>query len=144
MSSDKRYVVSRIDWAESEYGDAYKRRTPRTVRVASFRSFDAAEFDRRRREAECRRQVNPFLYGGEALFYQSSLDAPRLHDWLMDAGIEPPANPNSHAARATWWNAYAHTWSAEQLAHAWAALDKVRFFEITEEHLNARRTSWWK
>jgi hypothetical protein len=33
-----------------------------------------------------------------------------------------------------WWDAFAHTWSAEQRAHAWEALDKVRFFEVIEEH----------
>ena len=78
--------------------------------------------------------MNPFRYGGEALFYQTSLDAPRLHDWLMDAGIEPPAHPNQHAAWAAWWDESARTWSAEQREHAWAAFDKVRFYEVTEEH----------
>lgn len=133
MSDERQFVVARIDWAKGEYGDPFARRTPRTAPVATFATFDEAEADRRAREAEERQRVNPFRYGGEALFYQSSLDAPRLHDWLMDAGIEPPESPKAHAAWAAWWDAFASKWTAEQLAHAWAALDKVRFFEVREE-----------
>lgn len=137
MSDATQFVVSLIEWAPSQFArDKYLRRTQRALRAADFATFDEADADRARREADYRRRagVNPFLYGGEALFYQTSLDAPRLHDWLMDAGIEPPVNPNGHSAWVAWWEQFAPTWTAEQLAHAWAALDKVRFYEVTEEH----------
>ena len=136
MSDATRFVVGRIDWVESEYW-RYVHVGESCGRFASRRSGRSMPPNStgRRREAEARSDANPFLYGGEALFYQTSLDAARLHDWLMDAGIEPPAEPNGHSAWVAWWNACAHAWSAEQLAHAWAAFDKVRFFEVTEEHL---------
>ena len=138
MSDAARFVVSQIDWARNEYGDTYFRRTPRAARVAAFASFDEAEADRQAREAEFRRRANPFLYGGEALFYQSSLDGPRLHDWLLDVGIEPLASPNGHSAWIAWWDTVAHLWSADQVAHAWTAFDKVRFFEVHEECLSRK------
>ncbi|MCI0701767.1 MAG: hypothetical protein L0241_11845 [Planctomycetia bacterium] len=138
MPDVTRFVVSQIDWIHSEYGDRYYRHTPRSERVAEFASFDEAEADRRKREAISRRDVNPFQYGGAALFYQTSLDGPRLHDWLMDVGIEPPENPKGHADWIAWWDAFAHTWSAEQLAHAWQAFDKVRFFKVTEVRPNRK------
>lgn len=133
MADARRFVVSRIDWAEPGYGDAYSRRTARTFPVAAFDTFDGADADRAAREAAAREGANPFRCGGEALFYQSSLDAARLHDWLMDAGIEPPESPKAHVAWAAWWDAFAPKWTDEQRAHAWAALDKVRFFEVSEE-----------
>ena len=141
MSDAPRFVMSQIDWAQVEFdwvrgeyrSDAYFRRSVRAERVACFDTFDDADLYRSACEAEARRSVNPFRYGGAALFYQSSLDAPRLHDWLMDAGIEPPTEPLEHAAWIAWWDASARTWSAEQLAHVWAALDKVRFFTVSAE-----------
>jgi len=129
-----RFVVAQIDWARGEYSeDDYFRRTVRTTSVASFATFDEAEADRRRREEERRATENPFRLGGAALFYQTSLDAPRLHDWLMDVGIDPPAKPQGHKSWAEWWDESSRGWSAEQRAHAWAAMDKVRFFTVAEE-----------
>lgn len=139
MSEGVRFVVAQIDWARSEYSeDDYFRRTVRTTPVASFATFDEAEADRRRREEERRATENPFRLGGGSLFYQTSLDAPRLHDWLMDAGIEPPAKPKGHETWVAWWDESSREWSAEQRAHAWAALDKVRFFAVSEERPNRK------
>jgi hypothetical protein len=132
--SDVWYAVRQIDWVRSEYGDKFFRRTPRGVVVATFPTFDEADADRRVREAEFRRRANPFRYGGAALFYQTSLDAPRLHDWLLDGGIDPPAYKFSHESWAEWWDEFAHTWTTDQRAHAWQAIDKVRFFEVVEQH----------
>jgi hypothetical protein len=134
MNNAVRFVVSQIDWARDEDSEGgYARRTVRTTPVASFATFDEAEADRRRREEERRATENPFLLGGASLFYQTSLDGPRLHDWLMDAGIEPPAKVKGHATWAEWWDKSSREWSAEQRAHAWAAMDKVRFFAVSEE-----------
>jgi hypothetical protein len=133
-----RFVVSKIDWVRAESDGPYFRRTARTAPVAEFAAFDEAETDRRRREAELRATVNPFRYGGAALFYQTALDAPRLHDWLMDAGIEPPKKTDEHAAWISWWKWHSQTWTDEQRAHVWAALDKVQFFLVIEEHPRSR------
>jgi len=128
-----RFTVSEIDWAKNEDAeDDYSRRTVRATPVASFASFEEAEADRRVREAERRASENPFEYGGPSLFYQTSLDGPRLHDWMMDAGIEPPAKLKGHATWVEWWLLESRKWTAEQRAHAWTAMDKLRFFTVSE------------
>ena len=131
--SASRYTVRRLGWHQPPHGDPYTRRIPVTEPIATFDTFDEAELHRREREAECREGENPFRFGGASVFFQSSLDGPRLHDWLMDAGIDPPVSHLRHGDWRVWWDAFAHTWSAEQLAHAWAAFDKVRFFDVIEE-----------
>jgi hypothetical protein len=131
--SNSSYTVRKLGWYQPPYGDPYTRRLPTAEAVATFDTFDEAEAHRRALEAEAREGENPFRFGGGAVFFQSSLDGPRLHDWLMDGGIEPPASELHHSDWRAWWDAFAHIWSADQLAHAWAGLDKVRFFEVVEE-----------
>jgi hypothetical protein len=132
MSKDVRYVVSQIEWAK-EFREPYFRRTPRSTPIDNFRTFEAAEFTRARLEFNARRTANPFVYGGESLFYQTHFDAPRLHDWLLDGGIEPPAEQTAHNSWVVWWELDINTWTSEQFAHAWAAMHKICFYEITEE-----------
>jgi hypothetical protein len=131
--NDPQYLVRRLGWHQSPHGDSYTRRLPTAETVARFESFDEAEYDRRRREDGARDGENPFRFGGATLFFQTSLDAPRLHDWLLDGGIDPPLEQHSHRAWREWWDAFAHTWSEEQRNHAWLGLDKVRFFDVVEE-----------
>ncbi|VTR97462.1 unnamed protein product [Gemmata massiliana] len=131
--SAPRYTVRQLGWYQAPHGDPYTRRMPTTAPVASFNTFDEAETHRRGCESAARESENPFRFGGRSVFFQSSLDGPRLHDWLMDAGIEPPVSELRHDDWRAWWEAFAHTWSADQLAHAWAAFDKVRFFDVVEE-----------
>ncbi len=131
-----RYTVRQLGWYQAPHGDPYTRRVPTTVPVATLDTFDDAEAHRRECESAARESENPFRFGGRSVFFQSSLDGPRLHDWLMDAGIEPPVSELRHDDWRAWWEAFAHTWSADQLAHAWAAFDKVRFFDVVEEQKN--------
>jgi hypothetical protein len=126
------YTVRKLCWYQAPHGDPYTRRLPGGEGVAAFDTFDAAEERRRELEAGARAGENPFRFGGASVFFQSSLDGPRLHDWLMDAGIDPPASELRHADWRAWWDAFAHTWTADQRAHAWAAFDKVRFFDAVE------------
>src|SRR5262245_42466585 len=139
MSDAVRFVVSQIDWAKDQYGgDNYFRRTAPLLRLSGLDTFDDAEPYRSAKAAARCPGAHLFLHGGAALFYQPSLDAPRLHDWLMDAGIEPPTEPPDHSAWVEWWRASVHKWSAEQRAHAWSALDKVRFFTVSEERPSSK------
>lgn len=126
------FVVRRLGWHQARHGDPYLRRLPSAEVVAAFDTFDAAESHRRTLEAEARQGANPFQHGGAALFYQTTLDAPRLHDWLLDEGIDPPVSELRHADWLAWWTAFAHTWTPDQLAHAWQGLDKVRFYDVAE------------
>jgi hypothetical protein len=130
--STSRYTVRRVGWFQPPHGDPYTRRLLNAEPVAAFDTFDDAEMHRRELESAARDGENPFRFGGGSVFFQSSLDGPRFHDWLMDAGIDPPASELRHSDWRAWWNAFAHTWSADQLAHAWAGLDKVRFYEVAE------------
>jgi hypothetical protein len=131
--NDSRYTVRRFEWFQQSYGDPYLRRLPNAWPVATFDTFDEAETHRRGREADVRAENNPFSFGGGSFFYQTSFDGPRLHDWLLDGGIEPPATQHTHRDWRWWWDAFAHTWNTEELAHAWSAFDKVRFYEVVEE-----------
>lgn len=128
----RQYVVRGLGWYQPPHGDPYTRRLPGEAVVDTFETFDAADDHRAALERDARAGENPFRFGGGSVFFQSSLDGPRLHDWLMDAGIEPPASELRHADWRAWWVAFAHTWTEEQLAHAWAAFDKVRFFDAVE------------
>lgn len=128
-----RYTVRQLGWHQPPHGDPYTRRVPTAVPVASFGTFDGAEERRRELEIRAREGENPFRFGGCSVFFQSSLDAMRLHDWLMDEGIDPPASELRHGDWHAWWAAFAHTWTEGQLHHAWAAFDKVQFFDVVEE-----------
>src|SRR4051812_49151074 len=127
-----KYTVRKLGWYQPPHGDPYTRRLPTAESVATFDTFDEAEEHRRALEAGARAGENPFRFGGASVFFQSSLDGPRLHDWLMDAGIDPPASELRHRDWRAWGDAFAHTWGGDQLAHAWAGLDKVRFFDAAE------------
>jgi hypothetical protein len=123
-----RYVVSRLNWRRTPAGFV---RLPGEVRVASFDTIQEAEAERRRREADAREQVNPFA-SGLAPYEQTSLPPGIFRDWLLDAGIEPPPEPTSSLAWAAWWEKQSPTWTADQRARAWEALDKTRFFAVEE------------
>ena len=86
------YTVRKLGWYQPPHGDPYTRRLPTAESVAAFGTFDEAEEHRRALEAEARAGENPFRFGGGSVFFQSSLDGPRLHDWMMDAGIDPPTS----------------------------------------------------
>jgi len=133
MSVESQFVVRRLAWYQAPHGDRYTRRLPNAVAIAQFNNFDDAEYHRRTLEFELRANENPFRFGGAGLHFQSSLDIPRLHDWLLDMGIEPPVEQLRHSDWREWWDAFAHLWTEEQLHHAWQGLDKVRFFDVVKE-----------
>ncbi|MCE9561723.1 MAG: hypothetical protein K8U57_06670 [Planctomycetes bacterium] len=131
-----RYFVRRRNWRWSPGNDL----TPRGWvcfpgpghTVAEFDHFDDAQHDWGKREAEVRRKFNPFECG--PLSMVSSLPEPILRDFLKDTGIEPP---EAGIAWDAWWPANRERLSEEQQARVWEAVDKVRFFEITEETAGA-------
>lgn len=126
-----RFVVKRLNWYAGDRGRSF--RFPGETAVASFATADEAEVDRRRREEEVRRVVNPFACGS-ALHYLTHLDEPRLRDWLMDYGIDPPEpKKNGNTDWADWWKKSHKKLSAEKVAAVWEALDKVRFFAVAAE-----------
>jgi hypothetical protein len=126
-----RFVVKRLNWYE-EYGGRLLRR-PGEVAVGSFATFDEADAERAKREEELRKRVNPFECGA-AVQYWTHLDEPRLRDWLMDHGIEPPKAKKDGATNwSAWWKRNQKALGAEKRAAVWEVLDKVRFFAVREE-----------
>ena len=124
-----RFVVKRLNWSEHYRGTT---RQPGEVALASFDTFDAADADRAAREAERRTSLNPFECGN-AIQYWTHFDEPRLRDWLMDHGIDPPGANKDAATWAAWWKADHKKLGAEKRAVVWEVLDKVRFFAVREE-----------
>lgn len=127
----KRFVVKRLNW--TELYDGRRTRRPGEVALASFATFEEADADRAAREGDLRTRVNPFACG-VAAHYWTHLDEPRLRDWLMDHGIDPPAAKKDGATDwAAWWKRHQKALGADKRAAVWEALDKVRFFAVREE-----------
>ena len=127
----KRFVVQRLNWTETY--DGHRIRQPGGVTVASFPTLDAAETERARREEQARTSVNPFTCGS-AVQYWSHLDEPRLRDWLMDHGIDPPKpGKDGKTNWAAWWKKNHKKLTPDNCSAVWEALHKVRFFAVREE-----------
>jgi hypothetical protein len=124
------HVVERLNWCPQE---DLLLRLPGSTRLQSFADADEADQDRLRREQATRLQVNPFICGGPALHYQTSLDEGRLCDWLLDTGLTPP-EPNRKGRRdwPAWWKKSSPAFTAHQRDRVWEGLDRVRFFEVVE------------
>jgi hypothetical protein len=126
-----RFVLKRLKWVE-RYGGSLARQ-PGEVAVASFATAEEAEAERAKREAEVRARVNPFACG-PAAHYWTHLDEPRLRDWLMDRGIDPPEPKKDGTTNwADWWKKNQKKLGAAKCAAIWEALDKVRFFAVRQE-----------
>ncbi len=136
--SSRSFVVERLNWqpASEEYGSRKKWAwMPGAARVACFADAASAEADCSRRESERRGEVNPFTCGG-SMHERSSLDEPRLCDWLLDAGLEPPEpDEYGHANWSDWWEGARPT--KEQERAVWEIFDKVAFYEVVEVELAA-------
>jgi hypothetical protein len=78
-----------------------------------------------------RRDAEPFESANE-LSELTTLPSPLLHDWFVDAGMEPPAKITSTYAWYEWWRKHADTLTSEQLSRFWEAFDKYLFYEIAE------------
>jgi hypothetical protein len=137
------YVVERLNWQFLQRGDQAHGeqssvwegylRLPGSTRLRSFADYEEARRFLAEREEEVRARANPFACGGPALHYQTSLDEGRLHDWLLDAGVEPPApRPDGKRDWRTWWDGVAPALSPEQRARCWQAFDRVRFHDLVE------------
>ena len=97
---DRVFTIERLNWRRTAVRWLV---LPGADRVATFADRAAAEADAREREWAVRRRVNPFRCGGPFLHYLTSFDAVRLHDWFLDAGLEPPGVTADSAAWADAW-----------------------------------------
>jgi hypothetical protein len=132
------HTVERLNWRAVRYTDEMFKpqwegfvRVPGQRRLRSFATAQEADLFCSQQEESIRARVNPFACGGPALHYQTSLDADRLHDWLLDAGIEPPG-PGGAVDWRAWWERTAPSLIPMQHAAVWQALDRVRFHQVVE------------
>ena len=138
--SNRHYLVREQTWVNPT--DTFYWLIPeRTEVVATFAHYEGALADCRRREEETRWPTNPFRYG-HTMFYRSSLDAPRLHDWLLDHCMEPPVRTDERDPTTIeweeWWSQNVGTWTDTERTTVWEALDKVRFFDVADQSAEAK------
>lgn len=122
------YALERFHWRRAR--GAWLR-LPGADRILTFADRDIAEAQAREREWGIRRRVNPFVCG-PFLHYQTSFDAARLFDWCLDAGLDPPVLTNDSRIWADWWSLHQPKMTDIQRATMWEALDRVRFFRVSE------------
>jgi hypothetical protein len=141
MSSPVRYVVRRQESTPPNRSGVRRVLPEKWTPVATFAKAADAYAECAKLAAAARRNENPFQLGGPTLFYQTSLPAYALHDYLLDHGLTPPptatsSNPNY----VFWWVKNNRTFTDEQRAVVWQACDKLRAFEVSEE--DDRRAAW--
>jgi hypothetical protein len=122
-------TLERLNWRPVSRGWL---RLPGADRLESFADRAEADAIAREREWELRRRINPFHCGGPFIHYQTSLDAARLHDWFLDAGLDSPGAVRDSNAWAELWDRDHAAMTDAQRAAAWEALDRVRFFRVGE------------
>lgn len=129
------YVVQRLNWVrQDDYADGSVKgllfRIPGVIRLQSFDREADAQAERERLEEKARRWVNPFLCGGAHLRHQTSFDTDRLHDWLLDGGIEPPPLEKGKRNWVKWWPKAKESLDEPRWQHFWKALDRLVFHEV--------------
>lgn len=133
------HVRHRNVWEPTGDGSAFHPRLPgRDTVVGRFATFADADAERGRLEFEARARANPFRMYGPTLFYQTSLDRPRLIDFLLDHDLPLPADAaDGRFSFAQWFDRVSGTFTDTHWAAVWSACDKVRFYEVTEDNRSA-------
>jgi hypothetical protein len=134
MSSPVRYHVRRQEYSPPTAAGVRRVLPEKWTTVATFPKPADAHAECARQLADARRTLNPFQLGGPNLFYQTSLPAYALHDYLLDHGLTPPptatsSNPNY----VFWWVKHNRTFTDAERAAVWTACDKLKLFEVVEE-----------
>ena len=132
-----RYEVRTIEWAGNELNRrVHFARSPASQRVQGYAKYEAAARACEAADAEiwARPDFNPFLYGGESLFFQTTLPPGPFCDYLQDRGIDPPAlGPDAdNAGWVAWWGQHRPRFTDAQLAGVREAMNLIRFAEVVE------------
>jgi hypothetical protein len=125
------YLVQQVAWEpDREVGDHFVRGPAEEgSAVKAFTDVARAEALRAELERDFRGQLNPFRYG-RGLDDWTSWPEGVFRDWLLDAGLDPPAARAGASAWVAWWDAGQAALSELQRERVWEALDGVRFFAV--------------
>lgn len=125
LSEDMQYMLE-----DDEIDEAMVNLAEGWSPLEAFRDQAAATAKRDALETKRRTKENPFE-NGKQLSDWTSFGAPQFHDWLLDAGLEPPKKKKPSGAEwREWWEAHAKKMTALQRAKVWEALDKVRYYDV--------------
>jgi hypothetical protein len=110
---------------------SYRRSGPGSFPVKAFLDSAAADDFARDQERLAWQSRNPFRYG-EKVSEWTSLDAARLHDWLLDTGLDPPAVKAKPSTWVAWYDKVKPRLTEVQWVKLHEALDRVRFYRVVE------------
>ena len=132
-----RYEVRTIEWMRYEYSERpHKARAPVSEIVYRYDRYAVARqaCDERDAKAWADPAFNPFHYGGETLYFQSTFPAGPFCDYLEDAGLDLPAlgAETDNAGWCGWWTLHRPKFTATHLAAVREAMNLVRFAEVVE------------
>ncbi len=132
-----RYEVRTIEWVRYEYSERpHKTRGPMSRVVGTHATYAeaVAACDATNAEAWADPAFNPFLLGGETLFFQSTFPLGPFCDYLEDAGLDVSGVGESatNGDWAAWYELYRPTFTEPQLAAVREAMNLIRFAEVVE------------
>jgi hypothetical protein len=137
------YIVRRITWVRDDRAGLWHRRSDHSGRIVFGRPARAvadrneAEACRARAERQDRTGHNPFDYvmpaDDDPIVDRTSLDYPRLHDWLLDCGAPGVPRPTATVfGWRRWWVRTMPLLAPLQQAKAWEAFDRVRLYDVVD------------
>jgi hypothetical protein len=135
---DTLYLVQSVRWEQYDDSDADNPPyvCPDLEQGAPERAFadrDKAEEYCTELEREIQAEVNPFDYC-ETIDELTHFDADRWHDWILDAGLEPPRSKKKlvRGHWRDWWEEQLPKMTELQRAKMWQGLAKLRFYRVVE------------
>ena len=132
-----KYEVRTVEWLAPGYGvGPYRARAPVSEAVhRSDRYADARQVcDERNATAWADPAFNPFAYGGESLYFKTTLPPGPFRDYLEDAGLDPSSvgESASDADWVAWYDLHRPGFTDAQLAAVREAMNLIRFAEVVE------------
>ena len=128
------YQVRTIEWAHmSCWLDRWPRSTDSTL-VSTHATYAEAvsACDAVNAAAWADPAFNPFLYGGESLFFQTTLPAGPFRDFLQDRGLDVPRSDITNTGWVRWYKSRRAKLTDAHRVAVREALNLVRFAEVVE------------
>ena len=132
-----RYEVRTIEWLHPDCSDRpHKVRVPMSDAVYRYARYAVAQqaCDEHDAKSWADPAFNPFLHGGESLFFQTTLPPGPFCDYLEDSGLDPSVAGEgaSNADWVAWYELHRASFTVAQLAAVREAMNLIRFAEVVE------------